>query len=207
MTPDDVRAAFGVSRETTARLERFVQLLGRWNRSINLVSPGSLAAVWTRHVADSLQLLDLAPDGVESWIDLGSGGGLPALPVAAAAAETRPRLRLTMVESDTRKAAFLAAAVRELGLEATVEPCRIEALAPRPYDVVSARALAPLPRLFELAHRFTGPATVLLFPKGERLDSELTAAEAAWHSRAERIASRTEPAAAVLRIRELRARR
>lgn len=207
MTPADICAGYGVSRETAARLESFVTLLELWNRSINLVSPKSLAGVWTRHVADSLQLMALAPAAAESWIDLGSGGGFPAIPVAIVAAASRPRLRLTLVESDTRKAAFLASAIRAAGLDASVVARRIEALDPRPYDVISARALAPLPRLLELAHRFAGPGTVLLFPKGERLDSELTAAEAAWHSRVERIASRTEPGAAVLRIQELRPRR
>lgn len=207
MTEDQIVAAFGVSRETAGRLAAFVALLERWNRSINLVSPASLAEVWVRHVADSLQLLDLAPPGAESWIDLGSGGGFPSLPVAIVAAETRPGLRLTLVESDARKAAFLAAAGRELGLAIAVEPRRIESMLARPYDVVSARALAPLPRLLELAQPFAGPATVFLFLKGARLDSELTAAEAAWHIRAERIASRIEPGAAVLRIQELRPRR
>ncbi len=207
MTAEQIAVAFRVSRETAGRLAAFVALLERWNRRINLVSPASLANVWTRHVADSLQLLDLAPPEAMSWIDLGSGGGFPAMPVAIVAAETRHALHFTLVESDARKAAFLSAAGRELGLSITVEPRRIESLPPLPYDVVSARALAPLPRLLTLAVRFTGPSTVFLFPKGAGLDSELTSAEAAWHIRAERIASRTEPGAAVLRIRELRPHR
>ncbi len=207
MTPEEVCAEFGVSRETAPRLMRFAELLAHWNRRINLVSAGSLDHLWTRHIADSLQLLDLAPGDARTWIDLGSGGGLPGIPVAAAALESRPGLHMTLIESDQRKATFLATAARDLGLPVTVLAQRIESVPATAYDVVSARALAPLPRLLELAARFAGRETVLLFPKGAQLDSELTAAEAAWHSRAERIASRTEPGAAVLRIRELRRRR
>jgi 16S rRNA (guanine527-N7)-methyltransferase len=206
MTPAGFAAEFGVSRETMERLEVYAALLARWNRHINLVAPATIASVWTRHIADSAQLLDLAPEAARTWIDLGAGAGLPGLVIAALAAEKRPALRLRLVESGSRKAAFLAEAARESGVSVAIEPNRIEELPPAPHDVVSARALAPLPRLCALAHRFAGPGTIFLFPKGARLESELTAASAAWHIRAERIASRTDPAAAVLRIRELRPR-
>ena len=206
MTPAEFSRAFDVSRETCARLEAYIALLTRWNARINLVAPATIGAAWTRHVADSAQLFDLAPAPAVSWADLGSGAGFPGLVVAALAAEKSPGLRVTLVESDTRKAAFLVAAAREMGLDVTVEPCRIEALPGRPYDVVSARALAPLDRLCALAHRLSGPGTVFLFPKGARLDSELTAATAGWHIRAERIASRTDPEATVLKILELEPR-
>lgn len=206
MTQAEFRHAFRVSRETCARLERYLQLLARWNRRINLVAPGTLESAWERHVADSAQLFELRPAGARSWIDLGAGGGLPGLPVAALAAEKAPELRVTLVEADRRKAVFLATAVREMGLDVAIEPRRIEDMAACPHDVVSARALAPLDRLCALAHRFGRPGTVFLFPKGRRLDSELTAAAARWHIRTERIASRTDPEAAVLRISELEPR-
>ncbi len=210
MTPAEFSREFDVSRETCARLEAYIALLTRWNARINLVAPATIETAWTRHVADSAQLFNLAPVSASSWIDLGSGAGLPGLPVAALAAEKSPGLHVTLVESDTRKAAFLATAAREMGLDVTVEPRRIEVLPARCYDVVSARALARLDRLCALAHRFsvrhTGPGTVFLFPKGARLDSELTAATAHWHIRAERIASRTDPEATVLRILELEPR-
>lgn len=199
-------ASFAVSRETVARLERYLALLERWNAHINLVSHSSLTAAWERHLADSAQLLALSPSGARSWIDLGSGAGLPGLPVAALAAEKRPDLRLTLVEADHRKAAFLARAAQEMGLEVSIRAARIEALEPEPFDVVSARALAPLTRLCALAYRFKGPGTVFLFPKGGRLDSELTAARRHWHIHGERIASRTEAGAAILRILELEPR-
>ncbi len=206
MTPAEFSREFDVSRETCQRLEAYIALLARWNARINLVAPATIKTAWTRHVADSAQLFDLAPESASSWLDLGSGAGLPGLPVAALAAEKAPDLHVTLVESDTRKAAFLATAAREMDLDVTVEPHRIEALTPRPYDVVSARALAPLGRLCALAHRFSGRGTVFLFPKGARVDSELTAATAGWHIRAERIASRTDPEATVLRIVELEPR-
>jgi 16S rRNA (guanine527-N7)-methyltransferase len=214
VTPAEFPREFDVSRETCERLEAYIALLTRWNARINLVAPATIDTAWTRHIADSAQLFGLAPASASSWIDLGSGAGLPGLPVAALAAEKLPGLHVTLVESDTRKATFVATAAREMGLDVTVEPRRIEALAQRPYDVVSARALAPLDRLCALAHRFSnrhtvrhaGAGTVFLFPKGARLDSELTAATAGWHIRAERIASRTDPAATVLRILELEPR-
>jgi len=206
VTPAGFSREFDVSRETCARLEAYIALLARWNKRINLVSPATIDTVWTRHIADSAQLFDLAPASATSWVDLGSGAGFPGLVVAALAVEKAPGLCVTLVESDTRKAAFLAAAVRAMGLAVTVEARRIEALPTRPYDVVSARALAPLDRLCAVAHRFSGPGTVFLFPKGARLDSELTAASASWHIRAERIASRTGPEASVLKILEIEPR-
>jgi len=204
--PGPAPAELDVSRETAARLETYAALLAKWNARINLVAPDTIPAFWNRHIADSLQLLDLAPPEACSWIDLGAGAGLPGLPVAALAAERAPELRLTLVESNTRKAGFIATAARAMDVAVRVEARRIKDLPPRPYDVVSARALAPLDRLCALAHPFFGAGSVGLFPKGARLDSELTAATAAWHIRAERIASRTEPDAVVLRILELHPR-
>jgi 16S rRNA (guanine527-N7)-methyltransferase len=215
VTAAEFSRTFDVSRETCARLEAHIALLTRWNARINLVSKATIDTAWARHVADSAQIFDLAPRSAATWIDLGSGAGFPGLAVAALAAEKQPGLHVTLVESHTRKAAFLAAAAREMGLDVTIEQCRIEALPARAHDVVSARALAPLDRLCALAHRFSAryldrqadPGTIFLFPKGVRLDSELTAATAHWHIRAERIASRTDPAATVLRILELEPRK
>lgn len=210
VTPLEFARGFGVSRETVRRLEAYVALLIQWNRRINLIGPATIETVWSRHIADSAQLFDLAPAAAVSWADLGSGAGLPGLPVAALAAEKAPELNITLIESDTRKAAFLATAAREMGLAVTIESRRIDTLPPRPYDVISARALAPLDRLCALAYRVSGQSpgrgTVFLFPKGAQLDSELTAAGAHWHIRAERIASRTDPDATVLKILELEPR-
>lgn len=206
MTPHEFTRIFDVSRETCERLEAYIALLTQWNNRINLVARGSVDAAWMRHIADSAQLFDLAPAGASSWIDLGSGAGLPGLPIAAIAAEKAPGLHVTLVESDTRKAAFMVMVAQEMCLKVTIEPFRIETLRPRPYDVVSARALAPLDRLCALARGFSGPDTIFLFLKGAQVDSELTAAAAGWHIRAERIPSQTDPAATILRIQELEPR-
>lgn len=203
---DAFASAFAVSRETCERLERYLGLLNDWNARINLVSQTTLADAWGRHVTDSAQLLDLAPRDARNWIDLGSGAGFPGLPVAALANEGGRELSVTLVEADRRKVAFLRAAARELAVDVNIEARRIEDLPRGPYDVVSARALAPLDRLCNLAERFNGSRTVFLFPKGARLDSELTEAARHWHIRADRIASRTRSDAAILRITGLERR-
>jgi 16S rRNA (guanine527-N7)-methyltransferase len=206
MTPREFARSFGVSRETCERLGAYITVLTQWNVRINLVARGSIKTAWTRHLADSAQLFELAPENASSWIDLGSGAGLPGLPIAAIAAEKKPALHVTLVESDTRKAAFMEVAAQEMGLNVTIMPQRIETITPHSYDVVSARALAPLDRLCALAQRLSGPGTIFLFPKGARVDSELTIASADWHIRADRIASQTDPAATILRIQELEPR-
>jgi 16S rRNA (guanine527-N7)-methyltransferase len=203
-TADALGSAFAVSRETLDRLRRYEMLLREWAGRINLVSPASLAEVWHRHFADSAQLLGLAPPEARTWLDLGSGAGFPGMVIALLAAEARPALGVTLVEADQRKAAFLLTVARETGTRVTIEPRRIESLAPRRFDVVSARALAPLPRLVELAAPFLGPGSVALFPKGARAESELTAARRAWHSRVREVESMTDPAARILILTEVR---
>ncbi|MEO0762406.1 MAG: 16S rRNA (guanine(527)-N(7))-methyltransferase RsmG [Pseudomonadota bacterium] len=187
--------ATGVSRETLERLDALAALLTRWNRKINLVAPGTLPDLWTRHFLDSAQLLPLAP-GTRHWADLGSGAGFPGLVIAAMAPETR----VTLIESDTRKAAFLTTASAELDLATTVVPRRIEAADPAGADTVTARALAPLDRLLPLALRHAAPGATLLFPKGRSVGEELTAAEAAWHIEVTRHPSVTDDAGCILAI-------
>lgn len=194
---------FGVSRETCARLERYIALLSDWSSRINLVSKSTIPDAWSRHLADSVQLLFLAPPSARTWIDLGAGAGLPGLPVAIVAAELAPQLGVTLVESDRRKVAFLQTVNADLGLGVSIDSRRIETIPPRVYDVVSARALAPLERLCALSHRFKHPGTVFLFPKGAHLDSELTEAARHWHIRGERIPSRTRSDSAILKITDL----
>ena len=192
-----------VSRETRHRLERYLGLLLEWNARINLIGRTTIANAWSRHILDSVQLLHLSPPEARTWLDLGSGAGLPGVPVAIAADELRPQVTMTLVESDRRKVAFLQTVARELDLRITIEARRIETVRPRTYDVVSARALAPLDRLCALAHRFKGSSTVFLFPKGAHLDSELTRAQKHWHIRADRIPSATNPDGSILKIVEL----
>ena len=191
-----------VSRETEARLDTIVALLEKWQRTINLVAPATLPVVWTRHVADSLQLVPLAGP-VTRWVDLGSGGGFPGLVVAAALAE-RPAADVTLVESDSRKAAFLREAARLADLPVTVLPARIEQVAPRiaaGVEVVSARALAPLPRLLELAAPFLAQGATGLFLKGQDVDNELTVSAKSWRIDADIKASLTGGGGHVLIVR------
>ena len=199
--PPPISAAdLGVSRETESRLQDYVALLLRWNARINLVAESTLDAVWQRHILDSLQLLPLLPQGAGSLTDLGSGAGFPGLVLAAASGrETH------LVESDRRKCAFLQEAARTLGLtRAHIHPQRIESAAPPPAAIVTARALAPLPRLLEYAFTKLAPGGIALLPKGRTVDEELTAAAARWTMRVERFPSRTDSAASILRLSEIR---
>ena len=206
MTPEEFGAEYGVSRETLLRLETLAQLLRRWSARINLVARGTLDELWARHVADSAQLLPLAPESAHHWLDLGTGAGFPGLVIAALAAEARPELRVTLVEADRRKVAFLQTAARAMHLAPEIRAARAEALPPLGADVISARALAPLPRLLALAAPHAAEEAVLLFPKGEGWDEELTRAAADWHTRVERVPSRTRPGSCILRMSELRPR-
>lgn len=188
----------GVSRETLDRLETYVDELRRWQRIKNLVGPGTLDQVWTRHVADSLQLLDLAP-GAGRWLDLGSGAGLPGLPIAVAGRGVHVHL----VESNARKCAFLRHAARACAAPVTVHEGRIEALidgfAGR-VDVVTARALAPLTQLIDWTLPLLKTGTTALFPKGREVDAELTEARKSWTFEGDLTPSRTDPASRIVRL-------
>jgi 16S rRNA (guanine527-N7)-methyltransferase len=203
-TAEDFRAAFDVSRETLDRLVAHHALLRDWNRRINLVSDASLAEAWGRHFADSAQLWSHLPPSARHWLDLGAGAGFPGLVIAALAAERRPVLEVSLVESDQRKAAFLEAAARATGLTVTVLPARAEALAPQRADVVSARALAPLADLLALAEKHRRPEGICLFPKGATVHKEIADARARWHFDLRMHPSRTDSRAAIVEIGAMR---
>jgi len=181
--PEQFARVFDVSRGTLERLETYAKLLTQWQAKINLVAPGTLAEVWHRHFADSAQLVALAPPEARSWVDLGSGAGFPGLVVATLLAE-KGRCRVTLCESDTRKAAFLSDVKRKLGLAVDIMPTRIEIDSTHAsvgqVDVVSARALAPLQRLVPLAAPFFHEQTVGLFLKGREAEKEIAEAAVAW---------------------------
>ncbi len=193
-----------VSRETLHRLDRFVATLLAWQRRMNLVASSTEATLWTRHVADSLQLLALAPEA-RIWADLGSGGGFPGVVIACALAEA-PGAHVYLVESNGKKAAFLHEAVRATGAPATVHARRIEDFvknAPVPIDVVTARALAPLPKLLVLTYPLLKTGTLGLFPKGQDVARELTKAAKCWKIQASLSPSRTDPKAQIVIVRGL----
>lgn len=170
-----------VSRETEERLDRFVALLVEWQAKTNLVAPSTLPAIWTRHVADSLQLLDLAPVA-KTWIDLGSGGGFPGIILACALAD-QPGATIHLVERNTKKAAFLREALRVTGGAGTVHHMDIVDFVdsdPPGADYVTARALASLSILFDLTAPLIQRGTKALFLKGQDVESELTEATKYW---------------------------
>ncbi|MGE4610308.1 MAG: 16S rRNA (guanine(527)-N(7))-methyltransferase RsmG [Paracoccaceae bacterium] len=194
---------FSVSRETTERLKAYSSLLKKWNPKINLVAKSTIPDLWQRHITDSAQLWKLAPSGKKNWLDIGSGAGFPGLVIAAIAAEKAPDLLVTLVESDRRKSVFLQTAAREMGVSVKVITKRIEVLEPQSADILSARALSSLPQLLEFTKLHRKPDGISLFPKGIRVDSELTEASTCWHMSYQTFPSMTDADAVILRIGEL----
>jgi 16S rRNA (guanine527-N7)-methyltransferase len=183
-----------VPRETLERIDAFVELFLRWQRAVQLVAPADLARLWTRHIADSLQLIELAP-AANRWADLGTGGGFPGL-IVALALRGREKGFAHLIESDQRKAAFLREAIRITRAPAKVYAERVESAAKRlapEVDVVTARALAPMPRLLELAAPFLAEGIPALFLKGQDVDNELTASTKSWNIQSTIVPSRTHP--------------
>lgn len=192
--------ATGVSRETFARLKAYVGLLEDWNARHNLVSRDSLSDVWRRHVWDSAQLSGLVPLNAKRLVDLGSGAGFPGLVLAEL---LRDRMRVTLIESTGKKCAFLRAVADRLALSLEIRNARIEEARPETFDVITARACAPLPKLLSYAHKFVGKGTVCLLPKGRSLEAELTDAHKSWTMAIRQHPSATDPSGVILEIREL----
>ena len=192
-----------VSRETTDRLRALERLLVKWNPAINLVSKATLPQAWDRHILDSAQIYQLAPPS-SHWVDLGSGGGFPGLVIACLATELRPELKVTLVESDQRKATFLRQAARELSLNTAVISARIEAVDPLAADILSARALAPLTDLLAFADRHMRPEGTALFPKGVSWRDEVARAQEGWHFDSVTHPSATDPNGAILAVKAIR---
>jgi len=176
----------------------FVHLLQKWNAKINLIGRSTTPETWTRHILDSAQLFSLRPADAATWADLGSGGGFPGMVLAILARELAPELRFTLVESDARKATFLGAAAREVGVEAEIFCVRIESLPPLGADVVSARALAPLEKLLDLSHRHLASGGRAIFPKGKSHAEEVRIALETWSFNVQKYPSQTDPAAVIL---------
>jgi 16S rRNA (guanine527-N7)-methyltransferase len=207
----DKKRAFSltpVSRETQRRLDVFVDLLLLWQSKTNLVAESTLPLLWSRHVADSLQLIDLAPDALV-WADLGSGGGFPGIPIACVLAD-RPGAMVHLVESVGKKAAFLREAVRVTGVPALVHHQRVEKFAEscaEPIHVVTARALSPLKTLCDQVFPLIARGAIGLFPKGQDVDAELTQAAKYWTIEASKVPSKTSPEGSIVIVRGLKALR
>jgi 16S rRNA (guanine527-N7)-methyltransferase len=195
-------ALINVSRETFSRLKSLEDLLLKWQKSHNLVASSTLPELWVRHIADSLQLHALAPDA-KAWVDLGSGGGFPGLVLGCALAGL-PGARIDLIESNAKKSAFLREAVRILGIPGYVHNARIEYVTQswdRPIEVITARALAPLPQLLDYAVPLLEKGAQALFLKGQDVDAELTEAAKYWNVDADILPSLTHPGGRILRIR------
>jgi 16S rRNA (guanine527-N7)-methyltransferase len=193
-----------VSRETSERLDRFVDLLLDWQRRVNLIAPSTEPVLWTRHIADSLQLFALAPEAL-AWADFGTGAGFPGLVIACALAES-PGAVVYLVESNTKKIAFLLEAVRVLAVPAVIHAVRAADFvkrAPAGIEVVTARALAPLPELLAAAYPLLKKGAVGLFPKGQSAAAELTEAAKCWRIQQTLAVSRTDPKARIIVVRGL----
>lgn len=191
-----------VSRETSQRLAHFAALIEKWNPKINLVSKRSLPDIWQRHIVDSVQLHQAFP-GTGKWVDIGSGGGFPGLIVAIMRQGMPASDDTLLIESDQRKCAFLRTAVRELDLNCTVLSQRIETASPQCADVLSARALADLDQLLGFADRHLNQNGTALFPKGATWKEEHSSAQKQWSYDCDVIQSKTNPKAAILKVRNI----
>lgn len=198
LDPEGFAATVAVSRETLDRLQTYLDLLAHWQRRVNLVGRATLADPWRRHILDSAQLLRFLPDRAGSIVDLGSGAGFPGLVLAICGVGG-----VHLIESNRRKAQFLLEVARLVDVEVKVHPARIGQVPGWPADVITARALAPLPRLLELAERFLAPRTQCLVLKGARVRSELTEAARSWHMNAEIFTSLSDPSGAVLKLKDI----
>lgn len=187
-----------VPRGTIERLEIFVTLLLTWNKRINLISKSTELDIWRRHILDSVQLYPLIPQDCLSLVDLGSGAGFPGLVLSIMGVRG-----VRLVESDARKAAFLREAARVTLADAQVLNQRAEKVTPGPVDVITARALAPMPELLTLAQPFLGQKTTCLFLKGQHIEAELTQAHKMWRMQVDLRPSRSDPSGSVVRVREV----
>ena len=194
MTPEEFGSATGVSRETLERLRLYAALLIKWQRAVNLIGKSTAADIWERHFLDSAQLYPLLSEK-PGLVDFGSGAGFPGAVLSAMGARD-----VHLVESDSRKCAFLREIDRQLGLGMTIHEARIEKLTPWKASSLTARALASLPKLLDLVEPFVDSDTVILFPKGGTVDQELTEASKGWNMTVERLASRTSPTSVILRL-------
>ena len=192
-----------VSRETIETLERFAELTRKWNPSINLIAKSTVSELWERHIIDSVQLYQFAPEPVIHWLDIGSGGGFPGVVMSIIAAEKSPSTRFTYIESDQRKATFLRNAVRELDLKAGVIADRVELTLPQSADVISARALSALSDLFPHILRHLAPSGIAILPKGKTYQQEIQHAQSDWHFEVQSHQSMTDAQARILVVKDI----
>lgn len=198
LTPAAFQAHTGVSDQTLARLESLVAVLLKWQARINLIGRGTVDDVWRRHILDSAQLTPLLPATAQTVIDLGSGAGFPGLVLAILGIRG-----IHLVESDGRKCAFLREAARITGAAVEIHGIRAEALTLGKADVITARALAPLADLLDIASPFMEPHTTCVFPKGKSAEQELTVSQKTWMMTVNRFKSVTDPEGTILKLEDI----
>lgn len=193
---------FSVPRETEEKLDIYARLLREWNEKFNLVAASTIPSLWQRHFLDSAQLKAHIPAPLHTLADLGTGAGFPGIVLAILGI---PEVHL--IESIAKKARFLEVVAHELGLEVTVHNARVEAIRDPQTDVVTARALKPMPELLSLAKPLTHKDSICLFLKGEQAEAELTEARKYWTFSLEMLPSLSDPSGSVLKIKDLKVRR
>jgi 16S rRNA (guanine527-N7)-methyltransferase len=198
LSPAQFQVQTGVSRETLARLETYVELLISWNRRINLVGPNTIGDIWRRHILDSAQLFPLIPPTARRLVDFGSGAGLPGLVLAIMGVA-----EVHLVESDQRKIAFMREAARVTGTTVMLHAKRAETLPGFAADLITARALAPVGSLLDLASNFIARHSILLLLKGQAVQDELTQARKAWKMRETLSPSISDPSGTILRLEQV----
>ncbi len=208
MQPQSLLSYRGITAEVIERVQIYLDLLLEWRERMNLVGRSTLLDPWRRHILDSVQIFPLLPPGTKMVFDIGSGAGFPGLVLALMADATMsPYVKL--IESDARKCSFLRQVISATGARASVINVRAENMTRQPAEVVTARAVAPLPKLLEFATPLLGDRTVCLFLKGAKVEDELTQATRTWHMHVTRVASLSEPTGSVLKLQGIarRARR
>lgn len=193
-----------VSRETISKLIAYCDLVKKWNPAINLVSKSSVAMLWQRHIQDSAQIYPLIPVDSSQCLDVGSGGGLPAIVLAILSQELDPKRSFTLIESDQRKAAFLRESARNLDIQLQIMPERAEMIDSISAEVLTARALAPLSLLLDIAARHLKPDGVCLFPKGGTYLAEIELAKKEWAFNCVAMPSKTDNYGVILMIQDIR---
>lgn len=188
-----------VSRETFMKLEIYTENLLKWNQSINLIAKNTENMLWQRHILDSFQIANYAKR-FSTWLDIGSGGGLPAIVLSA----IFPEKTFILIESDQRKSAFLRSVAQKMNVNVSVVNDRVENLEKMSADIISARACAPLNVLLEWSYPFLHNQTILLFPKGRNWNDELTEAQKYWHICLKIHSSMTDSQAKIIELTNVR---
>ena len=200
----DFADRYDVSRETLERMQRYADLVLKWNRSINLIAKSTEADLWSRHFIDSAEAYAITDMARGSWLDMGSGAGFPGAVVAILAAEKAPDLTVTCIEADIRKASFLRLLSTTVGVPFGSLSRRIEDAPPHNADVVSARALSPLTQLLQHAERHLCDAGIAVFHKGESWQEEVNKALETWDFSIQKHDSPTNPSSVLLTIGDLK---